>query len=95
MKYYFNFYDKVRAKKKIKVKVIFDLSAKGKTKNIPYAEIRYLAKNYATPAATNIYGDKVAIINWTEDPLAILINNKEIADSYRKYFEILWKNAKR
>ena len=74
--------------------IIFDSSAKGKLKKIPYAEIRFLPKNYATPAATNIYGNKVAIINWTENPLAILINNKEIADSYRKYFEILWKSAK-
>ncbi len=94
LKYYFKFYDKARVRKKIKVKVIFDSGARGKIKKIPHAEIKYLPKNYATPAATNVYGNKVAIINWIERPLAILINQKEIADSYRKYFEILWKSAK-
>ena len=94
LKYYFKFYDEERVKRKIRVKVIFDYSAKGKIGKIPYSEIRFLPKNFAMPAATNIYGNKVAIINWTENPLAILINQKEIADSYRNNFKILWEKAK-
>lgn len=87
VKYYFDRYDKLRQKKKIFAKVIFNQKMK---KKIPCAEIRYLPKEYNSHTATNIYGDKVAIILWTENPFAILINNKEIADSYRKYFELMW-----
>ena len=91
VKYYFQKYDKARIKNKIKVKAIFNQKLKDK---IPLAEIRYLPKEYHSHTATNIYGDKVAIILWTEEPFAILIRQKEIADSYRKYFDIMWSIAK-
>ena len=46
-------------------------------------------------AATNIYSDKVAIILWSkENPFAILIKQREIAEAYRNYFEMLWKTCK-
>jgi len=43
--------------------------------------------------STNIYRDKVAIILWAEQPITILIESKEISNSYRKYFEHFWKFA--
>ena len=91
VKYYFPKYDMERKEKRIKVKAIFTGKADYK---IPLSEIRYLSKEFNSPAATNIYGNKVAIILWTDEPLAILINQKEIADSYRNYFELLWRMAK-
>ncbi|HME87320.1 MAG TPA: helix-turn-helix domain-containing protein [Candidatus Nanoarchaeia archaeon] len=91
VKYYFQKYDNERKQKKIKVKALFT----GKTDYaIPLAEIKYLPSAFNSPTATNVYGNKVAIILWTEEPFAILINQKEIADSYRNYFELLWKTAK-
>ena len=48
---------------------------------------------YSSPAATNIYGNKVALIVWSENPFVVLIESKEIADSYRKKFEMLWKKC--
>ena len=91
VKYYFQKYDKERVRKKIKVKAIFSGKIDYK---IPLSEIKYLATQFNSPTATNIYGDKVAIILWTEEPFAILIHQKEIADSYREYFNLLWKAAK-
>jgi len=91
IKYYFPRFDAERKRKNIKVKAIFTSKIKEK---IPLAEIKYLSTQFNSPSATNIYGDKVAIILWTDEPLAILINQKEIADSYRDYFNILWKLAK-
>lgn len=95
LRFYFPHYDRRRIEKKIKVKLIFDSSSRDKIKKIPLAEIRYLPKDYASPTATNIYGNKVMIVLWSEDPIAILIHQKEIADSYRKYFNILWNAAKK
>jgi len=94
IKYYFPKYDKRRIEEKINVKLIYDESFKP-VKDIPQADIRYLPAGYGSNAATNIYADKVAIIIWLEKPLAILIKNKEVAKSYRKYFELLWKIAKK
>lgn len=56
-------------------------------------EVRFVPKKIKSPVATNIYGDKIAIIIWTEVPEAVLIKNKAAAESYRNYFEILWKSA--
>ncbi len=91
LKYYFKWYDKKRSKKKIKVKII---AYDRKLKNIPLAEIRYLPKKYESPVAMNIYGNKTAIILWAKNPIVIAIREKEIADSYRNYFELMWKLAK-
>lgn len=91
LKYYFKWYDEKRAKKKIKVKII---AYDKKIANIPLAEIRYLPKKYESPVAMNIYGNKTAIILWAEQPIVIAIREKEIADSYRNYFELMWKLAK-
>jgi len=95
LKYYFPHYDSERKKRKINATIIFDESARKEeyVKKIPLSKIRYVPKEYSTPAATNIYGDKVSIVLWAEDPIAILIQNKEIAEGYRRYFELVWKTA--
>jgi hypothetical protein len=45
--------------------------------------------------AINIYGNKTAIILWAKRPMAIVIQNEEITDGYKKYFDLLWKIAKK
>lgn len=92
LQFYFKWYDKTRKQKKITVRII----AQDKNiKNIPLAEIRYLPEKYSNPVSVNIYNDKTAIILWASTPLAILIKNKEIAEGYKNYFELLWNIAKK
>jgi len=91
LKFYFKWYDKKRKKKKIKVKII---AYDKKIKDIPLAEIRYLPQKYESPVAMNIYGHKTAIILWAKQPIVIAIREKEIADAYKNYFELMWKIAK-
>jgi len=43
----------------------------------------------------NVYGDNVAMILWGKNPFALVIEQKEFAIGYKKYFEILWKIAKK
>ena len=97
MGYYFLHYDKERQKKNIRVKIIFRESARKSDyiKGIPLAEIRFIPDKNSSPLAINIYGNKTAIILWTTEPIGILIDESKIAEGYRKYFEILWKGAKR
>jgi sugar-specific transcriptional regulator TrmB len=90
--FYFKWYDIDRKKKKIRARIIASEPLK---KSIPLAEIRYLPQKYANPLAINIYKDKVAIILWKKEPLAVVIKNSEIADSYRMYFELMWRAAKK
>ncbi|MBI2046674.1 hypothetical protein HYT26_00725 [Candidatus Pacearchaeota archaeon] len=94
LQFYFKWFDKRRKEKGIKTRVIFNKAEK-KLK-IPLADIKYLPQKYTSPLAVNIYGEKVAIILWSrENPIAIVIKNREISEGYRKYFELMWKVAKK
>lgn len=97
LKWYSIQYEKARKKAHIKTKVIFNESDRPEIKKRKFvnSQVRYLPKEYSGPAATNIYGHKVAIILWIEPPIAIIIENKELADTYRRYFDLLWKLSKK
>lgn len=57
-------------------------------------EYRYLPKNYRVPTFFIVYGSKAAIFVWTLPYFVILIDNKDISDTYRDYFEFMWKFAR-
>jgi sugar-specific transcriptional regulator TrmB len=57
-------------------------------------QTRYVPKRVESPVVTNIYGDKIAIIIWTEEPEGIIIENAAAAKAYRSYFEFMWENSK-
>ena len=46
------------------------------------------------PVTTEISGDEITIIHWSEKPLIIHVECPEIAASYEKYFKLLWSIAK-
>jgi len=85
-----------RAKREIEGKFLFDSRAKGElqtlTKNNPLAESKFLPLGDLQPAAINIAGDRVIIFpsESEKDPLLIVIDNKEIADSFRQQFNNYW-----
>lgn len=87
------------AKKRHKLKVILDQSAKdtqGKERaKEKFTEVRYMPKGYISPAAIDIFGDYVYFFVWEEKPYVFVIKNKHIADSFKVYFEFLWKIAKK
>ena len=85
-----------RGKLKIPLKIIYNekiRSKKSKAK-FPLAKIKFNSNMYETPATTWIYGYKVAIIVWSDQPIATLIRSKEVANSYKQFFDILWKDSK-
>lgn len=83
-----------RAKKHVKSYIIFNRTSKGLFKSqeqSPFVEVRYL--DIATPTAINLYKDYVIIAIITKQPITLLIKNKEVADSFKHYFNIMWKIA--
>ena len=93
MKYYMPHYTSRRVKKKLKLYLIY--CGKEREFRVPYGETAYLPERYAGPVSTNIYADKVAIIVWSDEPVALLIKNRKIAQSYKSYFDLLWEHAKK
>lgn len=94
LQFYFKWYDKARKQKKIRARIIAQ-SKEIKKSRIPLAEIKYLPQKYSNPVSVNVYNDKTAIILWAKEPIAISIKNKEIADAYKTYFELMWKIARK
>ena len=92
MPYYFKWFNERRKEKKVRIRVITsDRSIQPKI----LAETRYLPEKYSNPMVINIYGDCVAMILWGKKPFALVVQQEEFAIGYKKYFELLWKIAKR
>lgn len=92
LKFYFQKFDSKRIEKNIQLKMIFDIEAKNfqEIKKIPMAEIKYLAGWNNSTMSTYIYGSNITLVLWNEDPIAIVIRQKELADGFKNYFDILW-----
>ncbi len=62
-----------------------------------YSEVRYLKKNEAIfSSGLSIYKDYVIQHIWDKkEPKIYLIKNKQIADSHKNYFNLIWNNAKK
>ena len=97
IKYYFPIFDKQRTEKGIRVRMIFDDSARKEEylKKIPLSQIRFIRKGSTAPTSTNIYSDKISMIIWDENPKAILITEPALAESFKSYFEFIWRTAKK
>lgn len=72
---------------KVLIKEGFEISRSNNT------EIRYLSKEMSLPATTAVCGSMVGIIIGTEPFIALKIESKDLADSYRNYFDLLWNVA--
>jgi sugar-specific transcriptional regulator TrmB len=60
----------------------------------PNAEYRFFNSPANNLATTSIHGDSVIFWLITEPLIAIIVESKELAESYRSNFEELWKIAK-
>ncbi len=92
---FFLWFTKQRVKNKIRQRILHKESARENAMTrAPLVQTRYLPSEIDNPAVINIYGDRVAQVLWKDDyPLVFLLINQDIADSYREYFELLWKTG--
>ena len=95
MQHDFIIFQKQKKTLKINSRVILsESSRKTETVKVAFANFKYIPDEFSAPTTTFIYEDKTAIIIWGETPVATLIKSKEVAKSYKNYFEMLWKIAK-
>jgi len=82
-----------REKKAIKVKIIFnrDLEKEIKASIKKFKHIEYKFSDIKTNSFTLIYKDKVIDFLYTKRLIAIETISKEISESYKKFFDELWK----
>lgn len=93
-------FDKIRKEKNISEKVVALASQRKERQQKPIAkrglvDMKFLTDEFDNMSDTVVYGD-VTLITFHGNPVfAVMIKNKEIAESYKKYFDILWKIAHR
>jgi len=58
---------------------------------LPRAEVKYMPSSYASPATVGILNDQTNVFLWTaRKPLCISIDSREVADSFKRYFRLIW-----
>ncbi len=62
-------------------------------KKMKFAEVRVLEGT--TPSAIDIMKERVLIFTYGEEPSCLVIENSEIAQSFKTFFETLWGIAKK
>ena len=90
-------WNKRRVKKGVKLRILYNNDSRkyGKLrKAMKLTSVRYMNQKLETPAWVDIFQDYVINLNVHTTPVCFLMKNKDSADSYRKYFEIMWKQAK-
>lgn len=85
---------KERIRKKIKCRMLF--SEKGTEyctlfKKMKYTEVRFILG--LTPAAVDVMGNRALIFTHGKDPSCLSIQHPEIVQSFKTFFETLWKTA--
>jgi hypothetical protein len=96
---YWDLWQRKKKKYKIKSKCIFDESLKEKNPALLrdyFGQARFHSSKFKSLTDTMIYNDKVVLFIWTANsPIAVVIQNKENADSYKNQFNLMWKYSKK
>ena len=77
---------------KIKEKVIIKEGTKGSF--IKSSTYKKIPENFFNENPIQIYGENVQILTFGNPNNLIIIRNKDVANSYRKQFELMWSVAK-
>lgn len=94
MKHDFYLFQKEKEERKIKSKVIIGKSKKNtEIVNGSHADFRFIKDEYFGPTTIWVYENKVAIIIWSIEPIATLIQSEKLSKTYLSYFSLLWDNA--
>jgi len=97
LSYYAERFQKLRVKAKIKLKAImnndkFGLLRGKELSKYSLTEIKYAPKQHKNLVNIYIYGDKTALIMYSEEfPFAILIKDKYTSDGFKEIFNWLWE----
>jgi len=101
-------YNKLRLERKVWWHDLVDIKAKSRLTGLDYVregerhedkyfEFKWLPEEVCSPTVIFMFGETVASITWEADPepVAFVIENKQIFNDYKKYFDYLWNQDTR
>lgn len=90
--------DRKRIAKQVSMRMILSQDMKatlGKDREREqYVAVRYMPIGYMSPCAINVFNDFVYLELWEDEPVVFMIRNKDVANSFRSYFDFLWTLGK-
>jgi len=96
---HFSRYNREVEKKGYSINIIFNENMRNYKDRIPYYathkqhKVRFLHQDTFTEF--NFYKDTVLFVMLLKKPIVIRVRSKEAADSFRKFFATMWKQAKK
>ena len=90
-------FHKRRISKKISMEIIYNADARefGEIrKKMKLTEVRYLPKRLSSPNWIDIFPKAVVFVVLLKTPIAFVVRDEELANSFRNYFNIMWKGCK-
>ncbi len=93
LEYFMPHFEKERINKKIKWIILCDDKKTMKImKKRNFIKAKIFPKGFESNGVVNIFGSKTAIVLWKEKyPTGFIIDNKDIADSFRKWFNLIYQ----
>lgn len=92
---------KRRTKQNVIMRILYNNTKQAREKvkkiksSLKLTKYKFMPIELESPTATVIYADKVVLQSWTKEPFAVMIKSKEMAENQKRYFEELWKIAKK
>lgn len=87
---------KRRINKKITMNIIYNANAReyGKIRtSMKFTNVRYLPNDLVSPNWIDIFPDAILFVILTENPITFVVRDKELAKSFKAYFDIMWKTS--
>lgn len=93
---FFNTFHERRSSVGVPAKLLFNENnrpfGRAKKRYAP-VQVRFMPKNIVTPSWISTYKD-MTLIGVADEPMAFLIRNTAVADSYRQYFYFMWEKSR-
>ncbi|MFC1697599.1 TrmB family transcriptional regulator [Nanoarchaeota archaeon] len=90
-------FHKKRIKNNIQLKIIYNADARKygeiRTK-MKLTQVKYLPNDQVSPNWINIFPEAVLFILILKTPIAFVVRDKDLANSFRSYFKIMWNISK-
>ncbi|MBI5881123.1 hypothetical protein HZB90_03265 [archaeon] len=87
--------DAVRKEQGIEVRVIANEKIKKYITKEEYKLVNIRFTKQDVPVGTVVSQNQIALMTWKEEPLIIVIDSREIAGAYERFFDGLWERAKK
>ncbi len=87
-------FHKRREARGVGMRIIYNSDARTfgeKRKKFKFTNVRYLPSDLVSPNWIDIYNDTVLFVFVVKEPLTFVIRSKDLANSFKAYFDIMWK----